>query len=202
MPPSIQEEIARFKQGTVKFIDLSEEAQIALKLEWQTERLGFEPDFLFRASGVITGGRPQVLAKAKRLITSPTKTIPVRVEHEVNKWDEYALAIYIPTLLDDFGEYQAWEQAGYVPRGRCFKCGTTLTGPMLDSKDECKNCGHTTYVRDDTGKRTLIDERTELNKYIFRLMNDNKIQFGLDNILADPNKPDLNTGLSIAVRIL
>lgn len=200
MPPAIVEEIARFKLGAKKYTELSNEAQDALKADWLAERVGFEPDFMFRASGVTMNNRQAVLSKTRRLKDGPRTKIPIEIRRENNKHDEYALAIYLPTVVDAMGDYHAWEHAGYVPRGLCPHCGNTLTGPILESHDTCPKCKGQIY--EGTGAdRHPTNERVEFNKFIFRLLEEGKISYGLDNILSDPNKPDLNTGLSIAIKI-
>lgn len=200
MPAHVEEELARFKLGAMKYTELSKEAQEKVKEDWLAERVGFIPDFCFRASGVKANNRQGILSKASKLKDGVTTKIPVRLEKEDNKYDEYAIAIYLPTVVDAMGDYDAWEHAGYVPRGLCPNCGKTLTGPVLAKRDTCPSCKHEIFTGEGDD-RVATDERVEFNKWIHRLMSEDKIEYGLDNIMSDPNKPEFSTGLSIAVKI-
>lgn len=196
---SIMEEIARFQLGQLKYSELSPQAQNQLRHTWLVERVGFEPDMIFKASGVTHAGRQAVLKKAAKIKTGPRFCIPARISFEVNEYDPNALAISIPTVIDKCGDFHAWEHAGYVPRGLCPHCGATLTGPML-TKDECSACKQIIYKTID-GVRTPINHRLEFNSWVLRQMNTHDVLFSVDTILIDPNNPKFSAGLSIAMKI-
>lgn len=208
---NIEQELAAYHAGTVDFLKLSEEAQAKIVEEFQIERCGFKPDFTIRASGVTMEGRQAVLSKARKYIGA-TKTIPLRLEFEPdNKFDPNAIAVFIPTLVDGFGEWVAWEKAGYIPKGRCPSCGRTLTGPMLEKRGDCPDCGFLLF-KDVLGEdpqhghamcigREVVDPSIEFNVYIGRLIKDGKLKWALDNIVADPTLPKGSIGLNIAFKI-
>lgn len=197
---SLQEEITQFQMGLIKWPQLTEQAREYMKREYLVERCGFEPTMLIRCSGVTSNGRQSVLAKAKKLLGIKAY-IPIRITREENKHDLFAIAVHLPTIRDMFGDYHAYEHAGYIPRGRCNKCGITITGPRLQANHDCSNCGNQLSGKDINGNLFFTDETIKFNEYICRLMDEDKVEFGLDTILSDPAKPDLEIGLSIAIRI-
>lgn len=208
---TIDQEVIAYRAGTMDFLQLSEGAQAQLVEEFQIERCGFKPDFMIRASGVTMDGRQAVLNKARKYIGA-TRTIPVRLEFEPeNKFDPDAIAVLIPTLQDGFGDWVAWEKAGYIPKGRCPGCGRTLTGPMLEKRDDCPDCNFKLF-RDVLGEdpqhghamrigREPTQESVEFNKYVGRLIREGKVKWALDNIVADPTLPKGSIGLNIAFKL-
>lgn len=195
------EEIARFNQGLLNWTQLSPAARDLVKKDWLLDRLGWEPDYIIRVSGVKAGGRQGILAKTKRLITNPRVKIPVRLHHEDNNpHDKAAIAVGIPTVQDGFGDFGAWERAGYIPRGHCPACGRTLTGPILDANDSCPSCKAPLFVK-VAGVRTPLDPIVELNKFLLPFLKEGRLKVGLDNIMADPQNPTLGMGLSIGLKI-
>lgn len=67
-------------------------------------------------------GRQNVLAMAQRLVGIRDR-LPIDVEWEDNKFDPHALAVFIPTRKDGFGDYVAWEKAGYILAGDAQTAG-------------------------------------------------------------------------------
>lgn len=198
-----REEIARYKSGGARFVDLSPDAQEVLKEEWREQRCGFKPDLIFRASGVTMGvGRQAVLSQAHKYVT-PTRTPPVKVYRDVqNKYDEYAIAIELPRVYNDVaGVWEAWEQVGFVPRGLCPGCGRTLTGPQLSKSDHCPTCKTELFVGEGEN-RIPTHYFVELNKFICGLIDKDAIEFACDTIAVkeEPGRSN-NIGLSIAAKI-
>lgn len=194
------EEIARFQQGLIPFTQLTDKAKDQLKNDYMVERVGFVPDILIRASGVRQMGRQALLVRAKSLIHNATDSLPIRVEWEENEYDEHALAVSIPTTKDVFGDYQAWEKVGYIPRGRCPHCGATLTGPQMRDHDKCHKCEKTIFTGEGDSRRP-ISQMVYFNQYIHGLIEEDRVEFGFDSIMMDPNRPNFAGGLSIGIKI-
>lgn len=194
-----REELARYKQGILPFNDLSEEARELLRNDFVVERCGFLPDIVIRASGVTSNGRQGVLAMTKRLMTGPRTRIPIRVVPEDNRFDPNALSILLPTRQDVFGDYMAWEQAGYIPMGRCPNCGATLTGKQMEEHDSCHSCHNKVFFTDNSGRRMPISSLVNFNAYVKKAM-EKGVEFGVENILQDPSRRGSTIGLSVGIK--
>lgn len=199
----VREEVARYKSGGCRFVDLSEEAKAVMLGEWREIRCGFKPDLTFHASGVsMERSRQAVLSQAHKFVTA-TSTPPVKVYRDrTNKYDEYAIVIEIPRVYDEVaGTWEVWEPVGFVPRGRCIHCDRTLTGPQMN-RDDCPSCSGILFSKNDNGERVPVHEMVEFNKHVARLIDAGAVHFACDSIVVNENAgKSSNIGLVIALKI-
>lgn len=203
---NVQDEINAYNNDELQLYELSPEARRIATTKTEPQRFGWQPTFYSRAAGVTMqsegkpkGFRQSILAEAEKLCT-PDSTPAIKLVPEPNnKFDRFAVKIFVATTRDSFGQYQCFEDAGYLSRGRCPHCGRTLTGKTFDNAVECPDCKG--VIRHEDG--SFYDSTVEFNRYILSKMSEGKLKVAVDSIVS--NKPEgapkRTLGLSMAFKI-
>jgi len=194
---SVQEEIDKYNRKELRLYELSPDARAIVTNSSEQDRLGFTPDFVFRAAGTSMEKQRQTSLAAVQKLVAPNEVPPMQFEPEpTNPYDQHALKILVATARDSSGRYTCFEEIGYVPRGQCPNCGKSLTGKTFDTADHCPGCKAPLRTADGQ----FIDPKTHLNVYIGKLYREGRIKFSVESVTSAPGKPTL--GLAVAIKVL
>jgi hypothetical protein len=184
----VDEEVNAYRNGNLELYELSPEARgIIIKEDEGTERFGWEPNLYVQAAGVTMpakgkpkGYRQEILSKVE-LLCSPNSSPAVRLIPDPNNpYDKYAVEVHVATSKNG-STYGDFENAGFLPRGRCPHCGRALTGKTFDNSHECPTCHGP--LRSSDG--SILDSKTEFNRYILQKMEENKVKVSVDKVVAN-----------------
>jgi hypothetical protein len=201
----LSQEVAAYKAGDLELYELSPEARKAVIEEDSYGKFGWKPTLFVRAAGTTMpvqgkpkGWRQSVLEKIEDICTPDFSPSILLVPEPSNPYDEYAVKIFASTSKVKTDDYNAMEDVGFLPRGRCPGCGRTITGKTFDNASECPDCH--TPLRDEWGQP--IENSYFFNKFILDKMSQNKVKYAIDFVTANGPKGRAKRTLGLSLAFL
>jgi hypothetical protein len=189
-------DITRLQRSPEYWEALERRLGFAVTRVYEGLRVGLPNAYLVHAAGVSFEGRQELLESA-RAFCGFDSVPPAELRPDPNNaYDKEAVIVSVGVHLDDMtGEFQM-AQVGFLPKGRCPNCATSLSGKRADMQI-CPECD----LNIGLSSTPEVQALSKFNKYVGDAIRAGKtVRVGVDNV-TEPQTTKGNRGLDLWIRI-